>query len=530
MVKRRFSSSGASGRFSIGVFAVVAVMVVLATTVFYANFIVNVPRGHIAILIKRTGLDISNADEIAPTEDHKGIQRKYLTEGWQMMVPYYWDWEIIPMQEVPQGKIGVLISKTGDDLSYSEYLAKVDPTKDLLEERVLSKGVVPGYLLPGRYAINPYLFEVELYDPIVIEAGYKGIVTNLNGPMPEAANALLSENGFRGVQKEVLDAQTYYFNPYETRVELLNTRDITLSMEENKDMGFPSKDGFWIRVEGNVRFHVQPDKVAEVYVMFNDRANGDSIEDEIANKVIMPLARSFCRVEGSKFLGRDLVGGSDVADRSVFQERFFQTLKDRCKPLGINIMEVSIKNLFPPEPIAEQIRQRQMAVQIQETYSREITTQEAEKKKKSQDEKGNQEDALGKAYQEIAKIMADANQKREVALTKVSERKAVAEYKLAAAKDEAEAIRSRGQAEADVVKFQNEADASGWKNSVAAFSGNGDEFSRYVLYQKMASSYRKIMANTADSPIMKIFESFEPTEISTPTKTPVETTPVNASK
>jgi regulator of protease activity HflC (stomatin/prohibitin superfamily) len=520
MAKGQFAKFG-SGGFSLGVFVALAVFVVLATTVFYANFIVNVPRGHIAILIRRTGLDLSNSDEIAPTDQHKGIQKKYLTEGWQMMVPYYWDWEIIPMQEVPQGKIGVLISKTGDDLSYSEYLAKVDPTKEAIDERVLSKGVVPGYLLPGRYAINPYLFELELYDPIVIEAGYKGIVTDLNGPMPTTPNSLLSDPGFRGVQKNVLDAQTYYFNPYETRVELLNTRDITLSMEANKDMGFPSKDGFWIRVEGNVRFHVQPDRVAEVYVMFNDHQNGDSIEEEIANKVILPLARSFCRVEGSKFLGRDLVGGSDTADRSVFQEQFFQTLKERCKPLGINIMEVSIKNLYPPQPIAEQIRQRQMAVQIQETYKREITTQEAEKKKKAQDEKGNQEDSLGKTYQDIAKIMADANQKREVALTKVNERQAVAEFKLAAAKDEAEAIRSRGKAEADVIRFQNEADASGWKNAVIAFGGNGDEFSRYVLYQKMASSYRKIMANTADSPIMKIFETFEPTE-----KMPAKTVPV----
>lgn len=512
MSKQRFANSSVPPRFSVAVFVVVAVLLVLGTTIFYANFIVNVPRGHIAILIKRTGMDIGNNDEIAPTENHKGIQRKYLTEGWQMMIPYYWDWEIIPQQEVPQGKIGVLISKTGEDLGYSEYLAKVDPTKEALEERVLSKGVVPGYLLPGRYAINPYLFELELYDPMIVEAGYKGIVTNLNGPMPNTPNSLLSEDGFRGVQKKVLDAQTVYYNPYETRVDVLNTRDITLSMEANKDMGFPSKDGFWIRVQGNVRFHIVPEKAAEVYVMFNDQENGDSIDDEIANKVIMPLARSFCRVEGSKFLGRDLVGGSEIADRSVFQERFFQTLKERCKPLGIEIMEVSIRNLTPPEPIAAEIRQRQMAVQFQETYTRQISTQEAEKNKKAQDERGNQEDALGKTYQEIAKILADANQKREVALTKVSERRAVAQFKLGAAMDEAEAIRLRGEAEADVVRFQNEADASGWKNAVLAFGGNGDEFSRYVLYQKMASSYRKIMANTADSPIMKIFESFEATE------------------
>jgi hypothetical protein len=55
---------------------------------------------------------------------------------------------------------------------------------------------------------------------------------------------------------------------------------------------------------------------------------------------------------------------------------------------------------------------------------------------------------------------------------------------------------------------KNQAEAAGWKRSVEAFDGSGSEFAQYVLYQKIAGAYRNIMVNTADSPIMRIFESF----------------------
>jgi len=40
---------------------------------------------------------------------------------------------------------------------------------------------------------------------------------------------------------------------------------------------------------------------------------------------------------------------------------------------------------------------------------------------------------------------------------------------------------------------------------VEAFHGDGNAVARYVLYQKLAPGFRKIMTNTADSPRMEIF-------------------------
>jgi uncharacterized membrane protein YqiK len=95
-----------------------------------------------------------------------------------------------------------------------------------------------------------------------------------------------------------------------------------------------------------------------------------------------------------------------------------------------------------------------------------------------------------------------------VALTKAREKLAVAKFRLEATKDEAAAITSKGKGAAEVVEFKNQAEAAGWKRSVEAFDGSGSQFAQYVLFEKIASAYRSIMVNTADSPIMKIFETF----------------------
>ena len=77
-----------------------------------------------------------------------------------------------------------------------------------------------------------------------------------------------------------------------------------------------------------------------------------------------------------------------------------------------------------------------------------------------------------------------------------------------AAQDEALAITARGEAAAEVINFENEAEAAGWQKSVAAYDGDGDQFARWVMLKKLAPSFRQMMVNTADSPLMDIFNEF----------------------
>ncbi|MBL4702752.1 MAG: hypothetical protein JKX85_16020 [Phycisphaeraceae bacterium] len=467
----------------------------------YTSFRIEVPAKHIAILIKNTGKNITNDMELAPDQNHKGIQREVLSEGRYFYNPYHWDWKIVPMVEIPTNKLGVRIRFQGDDLGYAQIIAW-EPNE---------KGIAPEVLRPGRYSINLLLEEVQLHDPVIVPAGYKGVVTLLSAPLPENPNLpVTAEAGKRGVQAKTLDPGTYYLNPYVTHVSLVDCRSQKFELAKLDDMGFPSKDGFWVSLDGIIEFRVKPDHAAEVFVIYNDSKNdtntGEMIDEEIRNKIIMPNARSFCRLLGSNSSGRDFIGGQT---RIKFQEDFQNAMRKSCDPLGIEIIQALITDIKPPQRIATPVRDREVNRQKLNQFKQEILQQQSEKKLAVEKELVLRSSLLVKADQEVVTMTVNAQREQEVAITKANETLGVAKYKLEAAKDEAAAIVARGKANADVIIFQNEAQAAGWKASVAAFGGDGNAYARYILYRALAPGYNNIMVNTSDSPLMDVFKSLQ---------------------
>ncbi len=485
-----------------------AVLILIGTAwAFYENCRIDVPRRNIAILIKKTGLDLENEMEIAPSEEYKGVQKTKLGEGRYFYNPIVWDWLIVPMVEIPSNKLGVVVRKTGDDLGYGEIIAWKDN----------QKGIVPDVLRPGRYPINSYAENVEFHDPVTVPAGFKGVVTLLAAPIPENPNVLLVESGKRGVQKQTLDPGRYYINPYVKRVDLVDCRSQRFNLAQNKDMGFPSKDGFWVSLDGIIEFRVKPIRAAEVFVTYNDISNDDAIASEIITKIILPNARSFCRIQGSNKSGRDFISGDT---RIQFQKDFQDAMRQECEPLGIEIIQALITQINPPQAIAGPVRNREVARQKLNQYKQQIVQQESEMNLAVEQELVKRSQALVRADQDVVTMTVEAKRKQEVAITKANENLGVAAFKLDAARDEAAATIARGKASADVVRFDNQAEAAGWAKAVEAFGGDGNEYARYVLYQALAPGYHKIMANTANSPLMDIFGSFGKR---TPPQTPAKT-------
>lgn len=470
----------------------------------YSSFRIDVGSGEIAILTHKVGKDLTNGQEVAPDEAFKGIQKKVLTEGRYFYNPYAWSWEVVKQTEIMSGEMGVKVSLTGDDLGYGEFLAKVDANGD-----AISKGIMPGVLNPGRYPVNPYLYSVEVHKPITIPAGFKGVLTNLAAPLAAEPNRLLVDTGERGVQEETLEPGTHYLSPYVFRVDLVDCRSQRFNLGEEGDMGFPSKDGFWVSLDGIIEFRVDPEKASEVYVLFNQTENGPAIDEEIVKTVIMPNARSFCRLQGSSSSGREFIQGET---RKEFQEGFEASMREACQPLGIEIIQALITRIRPPEQIALPVRTREIAKQQELQYKQQTLQQESEQKLAIGKAMVDQKQALVGADQQVVQVTTQAMQEQEVALTKANENLAVAQFKLDASIDEAAAIEARGKAAADVVRFDNEAEAAGWKKAVDAFDGEGSGYAQYVMFQKLSPSFRRIMVNTADSPIMKIFESFSDTQ------------------
>lgn len=494
----------------------------VGSVVIYNSFRIEVPTGYMAILTHKTGKDLPNNEEIAPAAEYKGVQKQVLAEGRYFYNPYSWSWKVVPQIEIPQGKLGVRIRLHGEELPYGEIIA----------QRETQKGIVAEVLRPGRHAINGhiksdeappgYVAEViELHDPVVIPAGFKGIVTQVAAALPTDSNKLLSDPGKRGVQEATFNEQTYYVNPYVTRIHLIDCRSQRFNLATDGDMGFPSKDGFWVSLDGIIEFRVQPTQAARVFVMYNE-ANNDGthhdakIDQEIIKKVILPNARSFCRLKGSDHSGKEFISGET---RTKFQSEFQESLKLTCESQGIEIIQALITRINPPEKIADPVQKRQIALQEEAQFKKQILQQTAEKQLAIDKETIKQKQAIVGAEQQVIKLTTAAEQEQEVTLIEANQRLKVAEFELSAAEDLAAAETARGKAAAEVIEFQNQAEAAGWKKSVAAFGGKGELYARWVLLKKLAPAFRQMMVNTADSPLMDFFQEFNTGKASTQSPT-----------
>jgi regulator of protease activity HflC (stomatin/prohibitin superfamily) len=464
---------------------------------------IEVRTGQQAVLIRKTGLDLEPDMELAPPRKegrlyYKGVQTEgpydgVLTEGRYFYNPWFWSWEITPQFVVPENKIGIRVALSGDELPAGQVLAAPG-----------QKGILREVLKPSRYPYNPYAQTIELHDPVTIPAGFRGVVTLLAGREPRDPNTFLVEKGERGVQPETLEPGTYYLNPYETRVSLVDCRSKRFNLGQEGEMDFLSSDGFPITVDGAVEFRVLPERVAEVFVKYNEDANGDKIDDEIIAKIITPESRSLCRIGGSKLSGGQFISGTD---REKFQRDLVKSLTANCQKQGIEVLAVAITSIQPPDEIATAVRAREVAKQELAQFQQEKLQQLSEAQLKVQVILAEQKKRLVEAEQGVVEKTTRAEQEQEVARTLAEQKYKVAQTMLEAAKDKASAVTAKAQADADVIRYNNTAEVAGLAARVAAFDGDGAALARNILVGKLAPSFRTILSNS-EGPLMDLFSQF----------------------
>jgi regulator of protease activity HflC (stomatin/prohibitin superfamily) len=503
--------------------ALIAICILLFEV--YNACLIEVPAKYMAILVHKTGKDLDNSQSIAPSDEYKGVLPVPLTEGRYYYNPFNWAWTVVPQIEIPPGtpgKFGVRVRLYGESLPSGELIAALDS----------QKGIVPDILFAGRYAINAQLIDptakktldlsngrfaeiIELHDPVTIPAGFKGVKTLVSAKLPEKANEVVVPKGVeaRGVQTETLEPGTYYFNPYVAKISLVDCRSQRFNLD---DIGFSTRDGFWVSLKGVIEFRVNPKDAAKVYVLYgemssmgNEGKENPAIDNEIIQKVIVPNARAYTRLKGSSHSGKEFITGDT---RASFQEDFQHEMQATCAKEGIEVIQALITDINPPEKIADPVRKRQIAIQQEKQYKKEMAQQLAEQELATQKATVLQKKAEVAAEQEVVVLTVDAKRKQEVALIDAKKRLGVAGKKFEAAKDLATATMAKGKAEADVIRFQNEAQAAGWLKSIEAFSGDGAEFARYTLLKKIAPAFKAMMVNTENSALMDVFKSFKATK------------------
>jgi len=125
----------------------------------------------------------------------------------------FWVW-IVENVDVPADKMLVLVAKTGTEMPPGQIIAAPG-----------QKGVLQEPLGPGRHFINPFLYERQLKDQIVIKGGEVGLVIAKAGKeLPHGE--FLAGLGEQGIQRDMLLPGTYKLNPYAFDVKTIKMIEI----------------------------------------------------------------------------------------------------------------------------------------------------------------------------------------------------------------------------------------------------------------------------------------------------------------
>lgn len=441
-------------------------------------------NGQIAVLMRKTGKNLPQEAIIAPGPEYKGVQADVLPEGRYFRNPWTWEWQYYRSMDIPAGKFGVLVRKFGKDLPAGEIIARDESYK----------GIVREVLGTGRHRINPFAYDVKLYDDITIKPGHVGVVTRLTGAdiLSDGAgdgvgSGFLVGEGAKGVTDGILKEGTHRLNPFLCSVTIVNVQSQRFELSGSDAITFLTQDGFTVQAEGTLEFNLELDKVALLSHEVGDM-------DDILQKIILPSARGFSRIEGSKKVATEFIVGES---RQAFQNSLEAYLKRVCAPWGISLNSVLIRDIFAPQDVAKIIRARELAVQEAKKIDQQIV------QAKSLAELGRQK-ALAERNSQVVAAETERIQRKIAAEQSRAERTIAAQTRLdvaatelKAAEAEAAAKLAKAEAERKVVEARTIAEAEVLKSEVSIYADERD-YLRARLYEKTAPRVTEVL--TTDDP------------------------------
>jgi hypothetical protein len=494
---------------------------------------VEVPPGEFLVRISLWGQNLPEGEILAPDESHKGVMRDVLPEGRHFLNPLFWRYERHKMIDVPPGQCLVLTRKFGspipaDRLARGEYLAGEG-----------ERGIVPEVRLPGKHRINPYAYDHALYNAVEIRADQVGVRTLKWGKDPRTLkvdpgqSVYVVPEGYRGVQERPVAPGTYYLNPFVEEIVPVETRTHRV---EFKDIWFPSKDGFRLQPHVLVTYKVQAAKAPELFVMLTDKGKLDQADateqeqqqNEILQKVLLPLIRGYVRIEGSKFAARDFVAQKAAAPpdgkeapglvqpaakgvnaREKLQHEVMEKVIPECQKLGLVVESVTLAQMDATEDLGELaglIADREQMRLVRETNQQLIEQYKTDQETKAKDMLNEQKTEMVRAKTKLDVETKKAEQRKEVEELKLKQELDSARIRLEAARNEARATVTLAKAEAAVITSQNEAEVAGLRTAVQGFP-SAQHFAQYHVLAKLAPALTEIFASD-NSDFAKLFATY----------------------
>jgi uncharacterized membrane protein YqiK len=215
---------------------------------------VMVPEDKIGLVTKKFvlfGADRSLPDgRIIATKGEAGYQAQTLAPGlyWGMWIWQY-SIDMSGFTIVPEGKIGLVLSKDGKEIPTGRILARKVTSDNFQDAQAFldnggQKGRQTAFITTGSYRINTFLFEIVIVEQIKIFENMIGIVTALDGdPIPigqiagkyveghnnfQDCDEFLNLGGNRGLQPQVILAGSYYINTWAIQIEQNPMTDVPI--------------------------------------------------------------------------------------------------------------------------------------------------------------------------------------------------------------------------------------------------------------------------------------------------------------
>lgn len=215
---------------------------------------VIVPQDKIGLVTKKFvlfGSDKALPDgRIIATKGEAGYQAQTLAPGlyWGM-----WIWQyavdMTAFTIIPEGKIGLVLSKDGKEIPTGRILARKVESDNFQDATAFlnnggQKGRQTAFITTGSYRINTFLFEIVIAEQVKIFENMLGIVTALDGePIPigqiagkfvdghnnfQDFDSFLAQGGNRGLQPQVMLAGSYYINTWAVQIEQNPMTDVPI--------------------------------------------------------------------------------------------------------------------------------------------------------------------------------------------------------------------------------------------------------------------------------------------------------------
>jgi len=472
--------------------AVAAFIILLMLAPLYVWFFCRIEPGpnKIAILIRKTGESLPDGQILALKPNQKGIQLEVLAEGRYFYNPYTWGWVIKPVTDIPAGKLAVLTRLYGKDLLSGKIIAQED-----------TKGIVSDVLRPGKYRINPYAYKVGIFGSTTVRPGHVGVIVTLVGtdilsnnlPKDQQGVFLVGKN-MKGVVPEVIDPGTYYLNPYMLNVVEVNLQSQRFGMSGRDAISFLTLDGFTVTVEGTIEFGIQRDKAALLTHRVGDL-------NDIIKKVILPRARGFSRIEGSKHPAINFIVGES---RQKFQSELESHLQLKTQDWGVDIKSVLVRKIIVPDQIASISRDREIAVQDAVKYDQQLQQAKSKAELVKQQMLAKQNQYKVEADTRRIQAVIKAQQDQAVRIVAAQRHREVAKLEKQAAVFDAQAVLNKAAGDRDAIRAHNEAQAAVLSAQVKAL-GSGMSLARFSFLNRVGPQIKSILTNDQDEGLGVLF-------------------------